>query len=463
MLTRRAAELAAAAAAVALYLPALGYGFVFDDEALIGPDGSPLALGGSLPYRPLRYASYLIDGWLGGTSTIYHLHNVLLHGLVAALTVALARRLGASRVAALAGGLLLAFHPLAVEAVAYVAGRRDLLCVALGLGAVLACLSGRQLVSLLLLLLAAAAKESALVFAVPLAAAAATGLDGGAAAQRPGRAFALAAATAAAVALVVAYGAIGPWGPSVDPAGLAFPGRVALHYLAGLAGLREFAPEYPELMLYADRVRLGEAAAVWGGAAMTLLLGVAAAASLAACARAGRSPRPAFLTAWTTSVLAALAVWGGLHEPGVDRHAYLLLPVAAVVVAVSLSPLSRLLARGDRRALAAAAVACLLLTGSASATRAQMETWRSERSLWNSAGRHPSASSRALANLARQYAVEGRYPKAANKLTAAIAASPGDAGLFLARAAVRCAQGRGLLANGDFERARRAGADPAAV
>jgi hypothetical protein len=87
-------ELVAAACVALLYLPSVGFPFVFDDVALIGPDGVAQALGGTLPYRPVRYASYLVDSWLGGSPRIYHAHNLLLHALVAALVARVAQRRG---------------------------------------------------------------------------------------------------------------------------------------------------------------------------------------------------------------------------------------------------------------------------------------------------------------------------------------------------------------------------------
>ena len=132
----------AALVAVLLYLPALGYGFVFDDLSLIGAAG-PAPLGGEvLPYRPLRYLSLRLDFALGGGRTwVYHATNVALHAAGCALVVHAASRLGAYAVLALLAGVTIAIHPLCVEAVAYVSGRRDLLAGVLGLGAVLAWMS----------------------------------------------------------------------------------------------------------------------------------------------------------------------------------------------------------------------------------------------------------------------------------------------------------------------------------
>ena len=95
---------------------------------------------------PLRYLSYLVDAHLGGgVPAAYHATNVALHALAGVLVSRLARRLGASALGALAAGLLFVSHPLAVEAVAYVSGRRDLLATLLGIAAVAAWASPRGL------------------------------------------------------------------------------------------------------------------------------------------------------------------------------------------------------------------------------------------------------------------------------------------------------------------------------
>jgi len=478
-------ELAAALLAVVLYLPALGFGFVFDDAALIAADGRPVAVGGIVPYRPLRYASYLVDHWLGGSAWVYHADNILLHALVAALVVTLSRRLGSGRLAALAGGLLVACHPLSVETAAYVAGRRDLLCAVFGLAALLVCHSGRLAWTMLLVLLAAASKESALVFLAPLAAMTVLrpGSPGrshssdssersdGPGSQRLVATAAVGLAGVAGLALAVVYGAIGPWAPSFDLVGFAFAGHVAAHYLASLFGLHALAPEYPQLLVIAASLQRGDAMATLAGSAAMLVLSAGVIASLVACLRsarpgpaarrrfgpwAGASPEVAFVFAWTMAGLVALAVWGGLHEPGVDRHAALLLPALGVALAQLLSRLSAWSPAPWQHAGAAAAA--LMLAVLAVQTRSQMEVWRSERTLWMHAAAGPSPSPRAHANLARVLAEDGRYGAAARHLGRAIAADPDDPLLYLGRAAVRCAERRPAGARRDLEQARRHGA-----
>lgn len=91
-------------------------------------------------YRPVRFLSYALDYhitrwlWPGEATlrtTVFHVHNILLHGLNALLVFLLLRALLGER-----GGtgifcgflaLVWAMHPLQTEAVTYVSGRRDVL------------------------------------------------------------------------------------------------------------------------------------------------------------------------------------------------------------------------------------------------------------------------------------------------------------------------------------------------
>lgn len=105
------------------------------DAAIVAPwpDGPPT---GRL-WRPrmLTNLTYRLNAWLGGAPAVFHGTNVALH---AAVSVGLFALTGS----ALAGGVL-AVHPLASEAVAYIAARTEIVA-ALGLLVVLAGLSRRQ-------------------------------------------------------------------------------------------------------------------------------------------------------------------------------------------------------------------------------------------------------------------------------------------------------------------------------
>lgn len=182
----RLATLAVALAAVLPYLHTLGHGFAYDDGVEVvdnafirGAEGVPLILTnpvwagsgkGSSAYRPLTTLTYALNHAAGGLAPAgYHLVNLLLHAGASALVLALALALGLPLAAATLAGLLFAVHPVHVEAVANVAGRKELLVTVFALGALLLHGSalrrgGARLVAVPLLgLLAAFSKETGLV------------------------------------------------------------------------------------------------------------------------------------------------------------------------------------------------------------------------------------------------------------------------------------------------------------
>ena len=143
-----------AAVAIAVYLPTLTHGFTFDDGVEVVANEHIRSLrnlgvifsstgwsgaGTPLPwYRPLTTASYALNHAVSGLSPwSYHLANILLHALVTALVLVLARHLRWPSRAALTAALLFAVHPVHVEVVANVAGRKDLLATAFVVAAVL--------------------------------------------------------------------------------------------------------------------------------------------------------------------------------------------------------------------------------------------------------------------------------------------------------------------------------------
>ena len=176
----RAAAIAAALA-ILLYLPTLGFQLVWDDPMLLELTHARLAAGGvgalltseftlgsqsdfTGYFRPVVLLSLVADGSLGGGKAwAYHLTNVLLHGAVCALVVWFLRRLLDDGPSALFGGLLFAAHPVHVEAVAFVSGRTDLWAA---LFAFLACLFRARVATVassVCVALGALSKESALM------------------------------------------------------------------------------------------------------------------------------------------------------------------------------------------------------------------------------------------------------------------------------------------------------------
>ena len=142
------AALAVALAAAAPFAGTLGHGFVLDDVSEVVRNDHVHALAEAprlfgegawagagevnAIYRPLTSLTYALNHAAGGLDPAgYHLVNVLLHVLCAILVLRLAERLGASPLGATVAALLFAVHPVHVEVVANVAGRKDALATAL--------------------------------------------------------------------------------------------------------------------------------------------------------------------------------------------------------------------------------------------------------------------------------------------------------------------------------------------
>ena len=82
-------------------------------------------------YLPVHLLSYLLDHCIWGLSSFgFHLDSVLLHGINAALCLAVVRRITGSFPVAAISALLFAVHPSHVESVAWVSSRKDLLSMA---------------------------------------------------------------------------------------------------------------------------------------------------------------------------------------------------------------------------------------------------------------------------------------------------------------------------------------------
>src|SRR6266581_5815062 len=117
------------ATAVAVYLPTARYGFVEDDRAAVAANprahSVPQALRafdqpywGDEFYRPLTVLSFAVDWTVsGGRPGWLHLMNALWHGVASVLVVILLAR-WLPTLGAVAAGLVFAWHPVHVDAVA---------------------------------------------------------------------------------------------------------------------------------------------------------------------------------------------------------------------------------------------------------------------------------------------------------------------------------------------------------
>lgn len=129
---------ALAIATIYIYLPAIVTGeFVYEDNSAIVQTvveaHVPLALWRT---RGVTRLSYRIDNWIGhGEPWAFHLTNVLLHLLNGLLVFLLVRRIGVGWTIAWLAVACFLLHPLQTEAVAYGAGRTELLSTAFVLAA----------------------------------------------------------------------------------------------------------------------------------------------------------------------------------------------------------------------------------------------------------------------------------------------------------------------------------------
>lgn len=135
------AALLVAVATVALFWPALRFGYVqFDDPTYVA--NNPFVLHGLTAkglgwafgamhedyWLPVLWVSYMVDVELfGATPWAFHLGNVLLHACNAALVFWLFARWTRCLWPALLAAALFAWHPLRVESVAWIAERKDVL------------------------------------------------------------------------------------------------------------------------------------------------------------------------------------------------------------------------------------------------------------------------------------------------------------------------------------------------
>jgi tetratricopeptide (TPR) repeat protein len=142
----------AAAAAVIVYLPALGNRFALDDGSIVERNPVAHSVGAALgafghsywpaengagQWRPLVILSFAADWQVSGGSAVWlHAVNIAWHAAAAALVVPVLG-LYVPGAAALAGGVLFAVHPVHVEAVANLVGRAELMAAVFLLSAVL--------------------------------------------------------------------------------------------------------------------------------------------------------------------------------------------------------------------------------------------------------------------------------------------------------------------------------------
>ena len=443
--------------AVAIYLPSLRNGFVWDDPIVLdrqlpyfdGPGDAffpppDVPQWGAHYYRPLVVVSYLLDDLIvraafrpearaEGRRLVFHATPVLLHGVASALVVALgaalARRFreGRSSLAVpVAAGLLFAVHPVHVESVAWLAGRSDLLCAAFALAALAASLRWLETrrtawvaATGALALAAMLSKEVglSLIGLLPLLA----WLPRGALRGRA-RDVGLAAGVAglaAAVMLALRWGAA-PLGPT-QPIAWTEPGRAILAAL-GWYSLKVAWPA--PFSAFVDRVP-DSAGLTIAGALVGTGLGALVLGSLSR-GRAGAEALGAALFLFPLAPALAVAAGTIAATPLAERYLYLPSAGAALLAALVVEDLvPRRVSAPDRRTGAVVlgttvAIAAVALP----ATVVRQRVWRDDLAFWSDAAEKSpqawlvqDALGTALANAGRLAEADARFRRAAELAT----------------------------------------------
>ncbi len=443
---------------LAVYGASLAGRFVWDDAELIVAKapfftraGSAAAIlassdtglySGATPYyRPLTTLSFLASYRLFGLDPFWwRLTSLLLHAAVVLLLYALvARAFGDERLGFVAA-LLFAVHPAAVEAVAFVTARNNLLCAAGLLAALLALLRRTPLATAAALGLFAAAllsKEPAVVLPPFLLGLALLARDPRLKARPPvlGLFFALLAGYLLLRAAVL--GAVAPAAGGGDPAAHA---RLVVGSL--YESLRILAWPVPLNAAY------GPSAAAFSFGRLAAVAAALGALGWAAVAR--RTPEP--LRAASLWLLLGFLPISNLvpipSAPVAERYLYVPLLGFAVLLAAGAQAIAA------RRPRLAAAVVLLVVAalGVRSALRAQV--WLDDRRLYESMVAADPANASALYNLGQLEASTGNLPAAIAAWEGAVHANPTHVGAHNNLGNAYALAGRYPLARQHFERAR---------
>lgn len=439
------ALLAAILIPVALYLPTLRFGFLFDDRPLLIDNPivqAPRGLGEILTtdldadarntespatnyLRPLfiAFASVLHrsfrDAPLG-----WHATAIALHGLLAGLAFLLLRREGLGVATALAAALLFALHPSHVQSTAWVSGLQDLLFGVAALVAFLAYRRSRRRTEaswapLCLLAftfaIALLAKEPTIGLILFVGAEAAGWIPdapGAKVDRRPGAEFLLLLAVAGAY-FVYRWSVLGELAHSF-PTAPALPEALASVPVALLAYVRDLVWPVGLFLLHPARpvaaALSGESLGAAGG--LLVLLG----AAYGARRRWPALARPlGWIAAWLAPVLALWAV----NPEWMVMDRYLLLPSLGFAWVLAL-----LLPLEAPRWRLRAAVWMAAVVAFAGLSLAAMRPFASDESFWSAAIRADPASSTAWAEWGRLRAEAGDLVAASEALQRAVELDP---------------------------------------
>ena len=406
-MTRRVAMagLALMAAVVAAHLPALLASFQFDDYGVIVDNPQVHGLAAwwqSMPgIRPLLKLSYALNWSASPDPFGFHLANLLVHvantclvwALASAWVRTLAPQVASASWAGAAVALLFALHPATTEAVAYTSGRSVSLMALFYLGSMWLHARdwrGAGLASAGAFALALAVRETAITLPAALWLLAwFQGESFGTTARRlRWHGAVLVAALVAAIAWP-GYDRFFEYSLTARDLGAQLRGQMEAHaylFWHSVIGLRTNID--PDLVTPAR----------WEPASTLVALCLLAALALAAASRR-RWPWLGFGIAWYLLQLAPSNSLLPRLDLANDRHLYLALPGAALLLVVPLMSLRRAwLARG----------AIALLAGALAAhTWLRSGDYRDERTLWTATVAQSPGKARAWANLGWARQIEG--------------------------------------------------------
>jgi len=429
------AAIVPALAAAALYLPALKYGWVWDDGALVLSHGTQSAA--SLGFHPAANALYRLEWLVGiGNPSFYHLTSILLHALATGLFFLLIRGAGAGSALALGASLLFAAHPIHVEAVAYITGRPDLLATACALGALVlarsapvcapdGCRSWRVWPAYALLAVAVLSDEVAL--ATPLLL---IGLDRWGAPRVQSRGRAIVYWGFAAVAIAGLLARIGAHALRMNEP------HEMLAAQAGIWGPVIAAGEFLRAMLVPHPLNAMRSLTAAEAASWSVRLQALAAIAVLAVFVGVRRKDP---IARAGGVLLALPLLfalpiGPLQGAYVEERAAYFPSVGFCFLAASLY--AWIAGRGNATRIAAGVVAAAAALGAGALTIARTPVWTNNVALLNDAVRRDPRDPAAYIALGDQYVAEENLPAALAALDRAVAVDPTSADAYHKRTLV---------------------------
>ena len=362
-------------------------------------------------YRPLAIVSFMLDAARAGAAPrAYHATNVILHAAACCLLFALALIWGAPAGAALAAALAFAVHPVNVQAVAWIAGRNDLLLAVFGLVSLAAWARlgagswqlGVAAAHVLSFAAALFSKETGLFFP-------ALAVLHQAVAVREPLSRTQKAALAADAAVVAVWAVLRSYALAGTPSEI------------GAGTLRVAAANAPQLLVQIRKMLFPVALNVTPGAQnLDLLLAAVTLAVFAFLAR--RLPRgmAAVAIAWVLAFLLPTLLVPGL--PAYEHRLYV--PLIGVAVAgARLAGATPGVSTGVRPFAVSSAIAGLLVAFAA-ITWQRQEVFRDPFSFWTDAARDPRFGAVAHVNLGQLHEGAGRPAQARREYLRALERDP---------------------------------------